>query len=278
MIIWIASYPKSGNTWIKLFLSAYLGNQNASIPFDINKMLIPFSLFPTNNLIKKFNFDFSNFKNIAEHWIQMQEYLNLGTKGNIFVKTHNAMCTINGNKFTNKQNSLGAIYIVRDPRDIIISYSNFLKKSYDEVATYLFNSENFEYSNINGKQFDFTLTGSWSDNYNSWKNYKSIEVLIIKYEDIISDTQNTFTKIIKYLNKIDNIKIDNEKIKSCINLTSFKNLRKIEEEKGFIEKGFGEFFFRKGKVGDWKDKLNQNLVKKIEEKFKLEMKELGYID
>jgi len=278
MIIWLASYPKSGNTWVKLFLSAYLGNQNASIPFDINKMLIPFSLFPTNNLIKKFNFDFSNFENIAEHWIQMQEYLNLSTKGNIFVKTHNAMCTINGNKFTNKQNSLGAIYLVRDPRDIIISYSNFLKKSYDEVATYLFNSENFEYSNINGKQFDFTLTGSWSDNYNSWKNYKSIEVLVIKYEDMISDTQNTFTKIIKYLNKIDNIKIDNEKIKSCINLTSFKNLRKIEEEKGFIEKGFGEFFFRKGRVGDWKDKLNQNLVKKIEEKFKLEMKELGYID
>ena len=278
MIIWLASYPKSGNTWVKLFLSAYLGNQNASIPFDINKMLIPFSLFPTNNLIKKFNFDFSNFKNIAEHWIQMQEYLNLGTKGNIFVKTHNAMCTINGNKFTNKQNSLGAIYLVRDPRDIIISYSSFLKKSYDEVVTYLFNSESFELSNIDGKQFDFTLIGSWSDNYNSWKNYKSIEVLIVKYEDLISDTQNTFTKIIKYLNKIDNVKIDDEKIKSCINLTSFKNLRKIEEEKGFIEKGFGEFFFRKGRVGDWKDKLNQNLVKKIEEKFKLEMKELGYID
>ena len=208
----------------------------------------------------------------------MQEYLNLVTKGNIFVKTHNAMCTINGNKFTNKQNSLGAIYIVRDPRDIIISYSSFLKKSYDEVVTYIFNSESFELSNIDGKQFDFTLIGSWSDNYNSWKNYKTIEVLIIKYEDLISDTQNTFTKIIKYLNKIDNIKIDNEKIKSCINLTSFKNLRKIEEEKGFIEKGFGEFFFRKGRVGDWKDKLNQNLVKKIEEKFKLEMKELGYID
>ena len=278
MIIWLASYPKSGNTWVKLFLSAYLGNQNASIPFDINKMLIPFSLFPTNNLIKKFNFDFTNFEKIAEHWIPMQDYLNLGTKENIFVKTHNAICTINGNKFTNKQNSLGAIYLVRDPRDIIISYSSFLNKSYDEVATYLFNNKSFELSNIDGKQFDFTLVGSWSDNYNSWKNYKSIEVLIIKYEDLISDTQNTFTKIIKYLNKIDNIKIDNEKIKSCINLTSFKNLRKIEEEKGFIEKGFGQFFFRKGKVGDWKKKLNQTLVKKVEEKFKLEMKELGYID
>ncbi len=278
MIIWLASYPKSGNTWVKLFLSAYLGNQNSSGPFDINKMLIPFSLFPTRKLIKKFNFDFSNFENIAEHWIQMQEYLNLGTKGNIFVKTHNAMCTINGNKFTNKQNSLGAIYLVRDPRDIIISYSSFLKKSHDEVVATIFNSKSFEQSNIDGKQFDFTLIGSWSDNYNSWKNYKTIEVLIIRYEDLISDTQNTFTKIIKYLNKIDNIKIDNEKIKSCINLTSFKNLRKIEEEKGFIEKGFGEFFFRKGKVGDWKEKLNQDLVKKIEEKFKLEMKELGYID
>ncbi len=277
MIIWLASYPKSGNTWVKLFLSAYLGNHNTSTPFNINKMLIPFSLFPTNNLIKNFKFDFSNFENIAEHWIQMQEHLNLSNRENIFVKTHNAMCTINGNKFTNKQNSLGAIYLVRDPRDIIISYSSFLKKSYDAVVTHLLNSQSFEKSYINGKQYNFTLTGSWSDNYNSWKNYKVIEVLIIKYEDMISDTQNTFTKIIKYLNKIDNVKIDNEKIKNCINITSFKNLRKIEEEKGFIEKGVGEFFFRKGKVGDWKEKLNQDLVKKIEEKFKKEMQELNYL-
>ena len=185
MIIWIASYPKSGNTWVKLFLSAYLGNQNASIPFDINKMLIPFSLFPTNKLIKKFNFDFSNFKNIAEHWIQMQEYLNLGTKGNIFVKTHNAMCTINGNKFTNKQNSLGAIYIVRDPRDIIISYSSFLKKSYNEIVTSIFNSESFELEFV--FYIFLFLDGSSSIFYKSifWKQSFLIEFINSNFENIL---------------------------------------------------------------------------------------------
>ena len=113
MIIWIASYPKSGNTWVKLFLSAYMGNHVDPKTFDINKMMIPFSLFPTNSLIKKFDIDCSNFNNLSKKWISMQEYLNLMNKI-IFLKTHNAMCTINGNSFTNSQQSLGGIYLVRD--------------------------------------------------------------------------------------------------------------------------------------------------------------------
>ena len=93
MIIWIASYPKSGNTWLKLFLSAYIGNHKDPNTFDINKMMMPFSLFPNNVLIKKLNVDYSNFNNISKNWIPMQEYLNLGYS-KIFVKTHNAMCKV----------------------------------------------------------------------------------------------------------------------------------------------------------------------------------------
>ena len=90
-------------------------------------------------------------------------------------------------------------------------------------------------------------------------------------------SKDELTSLRTLLDKLQAARWRNETIEKDLKEQKEK-LRKIEEEKGFIEKGFGEFFFRKGRVGDWKDKLNQNLVKKIEEKFKLEMKELGYID
>ena len=277
MIIWIASYPKSGNTWLKLFLSAYMGNHVDPKTFDINKMMIPFSLFPTNSLIKKFDIDCSNFNNLSKKWISMQEYLNLMNKI-IFLKTHNAMCTINGNSFTNSQQSLGGIYLVRDPRDIVLSYSDHLQKTYKDVTQTLFQSNTFEEGIIDDKKFNFTLLGSWSDHYNSWKNYRGVKILIIKYEDLVNNTFLTFEKIIKYLNSITQVSVNKDKIYECIQLTKFENLKNLEIKNGFNEKGLGKYFFRAGKVGDWKGKLDENLIKEIETKFNKEMTELGYLN
>ena len=277
MIIWIASYPKSGNTWLKLFLSAYLGNHSDPKTFDINKMMIPFSLFPTNSLIKKFNVDYSNFNNLSKNWIPMQEYLNL-THETIFLKTHNAMCEINGNPFTDSKQSLGGIYLVRDPRDVIMSYSDHLKKNPREVAARLVKSNTFEEGIIDGENYNFTLLGSWSDNYNSWKNYKGVNILIIKYEDLINNTFLTFEKIIKYLSSITKISVNKDRINECMQITKFENLKNLEKKNGFKEKGLGKYFFRSGKVGDWKTKLDNSLVKMIEVKFHKEMTELGYLN
>lgn len=276
MIIWIASYPKSGNTWLKLFLSAYIGNHKDPNTFDINKIMMPFSLFPTNFLIKKFNIDYSNFNNISKNWIPMQEYLNLAYP-EIFVKTHNAMCTINGNSFTDPKQSLGAIYLVRDPRDVVMSYSDHLQQNHSDVVQSLLNSNTFEEGTIDNKKYNFTLLGSWGDHYSSWKNYTGINVLIIKYEDLVSNTFLTFEKILKYLSSIIQIKLDKDKINECIKITKFDNLKNLERKDGFDERGNGEFFFRIGKVGDWKTKLDDKLVKKIEEKFFKEMVELDYL-
>ena len=277
MIIWIASYPKSGNTWLKLFLSAYIGNHKDPNTFNINKMMMPFSLFPNNVLIKKFNVDYSNFNNISKNWIPMQEYLNLAYS-KIFVKTHNAMCTINGNSFTNSKQSLGAIYLVRDPRDVVMSYSDHLQQNHNDVVQSLLNSNTFEEGMIDNKKYNFTLLGSWSDHYNSWKDYKGINVLIIKYEDLVRNTFLTFEKILKHLSSFIQITLNKDRINECIKITKFDNLKDLEQKDGFKERGNGEFFFRSGKVGVWKTKLDVELVKKIEKKFYKEMVELGYLE
>ena len=277
MIIWIASYPKSGNTWIRCFLKSYFNSSDKNFSLDAkNNDDFYSTTFPNIFLLNDMKIDYFNFGNIIKNWIPMQDFINLNNQTN-FLKTHNAMCTINNYHFTNISNTLGAIYIVRDPRSIVASFADHFQISHKETVENMFSSEHGETPIINGKSYYQSIMGTWSDHYNSWKTYKGRKVIIIKYEDLRSKTYETFSKIIKYLNEINGTIFDEKKIKLSIEQTSFKNLRTLEEKDGFIERGKGDFFFRKGKIDSWKQELSLDLIKKIEIKFRKEMLELGYI-
>ena len=130
MIIWISSYPKSGNTWVRLFLESY---------FLKIKNNFRFGGFPELEDLEKLNLDYTNLNEIIKNWKTLQEVRNLDGRTNI-LKTHNALCTIGKYTFTDKTNTLGAIYLVRDPRDIVVSYANHLGLSFDEVIKTMLNS------------------------------------------------------------------------------------------------------------------------------------------
>ena len=138
-------------------------------------------------------------------------------------------------------------------------------------------SFNFEYPSSGDKRYEKSLMGTWSDHYKSWKNFKSCKILIIKYEDMVLDEINTFSKVLSYLSEIDDIKFDSNKLTKALKQTQFKELQKLEKAEGFEEKGKGELFFRKGKIGTWKDDVSTNIINKIEKLFKSEMQELGYL-
>jgi hypothetical protein len=86
----------------------------------------------------------------------------------------------------------------------------------------------------------------------------------------------TFSKIINYLNKINGLHIDEEMVKKSIENVSFEKLQNLEKKYGFKEKTYGTFF-RKGKIKSWEKNLNKKIVSQLEETFKEEMKELGYL-
>tara|TARA_Y100001958_G_C21227483_1_gene552923 strand:- start:250 stop:1083 length:834 start_codon:yes stop_codon:yes gene_type:complete len=277
MIIWISSYPKSGNTWVRYFLKSYFEPFDKKLTLKSTKLDDFYTLnFPNLPLLKELNIDYSNFANIIKNWIPMQSFINLNNRTN-FCKTHNAMCTINNYPFTNKENTLGAIYIVRDPRDVVLSYANHLQLSHEETVERMFDSKNGEFQPGEKGEYNSTLTGSWSDNYNSWKSYKSSKILIIKYEDLIDNSFIYFSKIIKYLSEISEVEYDEKKINQSIEKTAFDKLRSLEEKEGFEEKGLGKYFFRSGKKGSWRSQLDVNLSRKIRSRFKKEMDELNYI-
>jgi len=278
MIIWIASYPKSGNTWVRFFLKSYFNNYYSNITLA-PKIYDNFKIqnFPNIFFMKERNVNYLNFQEIVKNWKNMQDYINLNNKTN-FLKTHNALCTIKNYPFTTSENTSGGIYVVRDPRDVVISYADHFGTSLEEAVDRILSSEHNENPiDENGKSFILSLMGSWADHYNSWKSYKKRKILIIKYEDLIDNTFKTFLKIIEYLNKIQKTPVDIDKIKYSIEEVKFENLKKMESKEGFVERGKGRAFFRIGKAGNWRKELETRLVKKIEEKFSKEMKDLGYL-
>ena len=283
MIIWLASYPKSGNTWLRAFLSSYLylDSNSQSFHFDILKKIERFphpEQFENIGILPQ---NIKNFEEVVKAWIPLQKKINENKKIN-FLKTHNAFGSLNNYPFTDKNNTLGLIYLVRDPRDVLISYSKHLNKDLDKTLKYILtdNHMGILHSKIN---VNSELRGSWNQNYNSWKNFNLTKKIIIRYEDLVKDPFNTFSKVVNYLKKLFEKKslflaFDKEKIRKCIEITNFNNLQNLEKRKGFKE-GItsNELFFNKGKIEQWKEELDEKILYKIEKKLKKEMKELNYL-
>ena len=124
MIIWISSYPKSGNTWVRSFISTLLFSKDGEANLKNIKKTYQFTL---RSHFKNILDDFHSLKKISENWIKSQEIINLDSKVK-FLKTHHAFCNVNGNNFTNLQNTLGVIYIIRDPRNVITSILHHYSK------------------------------------------------------------------------------------------------------------------------------------------------------
>ena len=278
MIIWIASYPKSGNTWLRSIITSLLYTTDGIFDFKLIKKI---KQFPTRNQFQEFTKNFNDINEISKFWLLAQDKINL-TEEIKFFKTHNLNCAVNKNSFTNKSHTLGTIYVVRDPRNLVNSIKNHYNKGNDEEAKNFLISKKILSRVPKDNEADIaTLLGSWSDHYNFWTKRNS-NLLLIKYEDLILDTKKELERIIIYLKKFMTVEINPEKIKNILNTTSFDHLKDLENKGLFNENVYDSKknkirFFNKGPSNDWTKVLDKNIQNDIEKVFSKEMKELGYI-
>ena len=274
MIIWIASYPKSGNTWVRSFLSSYIYTKAEKFNFSHLDQIRAFPSDPEINFLKE-RYGKYKFTHMAENWNNFQRNI-INQKKFTFLKTHNALINIKNYSFTNLKNTIGLIYVIRDPRDVAISYSSHLNVDLKEITNHMINPNLVEKTPDN---LDRTLITSWSNHYNSWKNLP-LKKIIVKYEDLIDKPEETFLEIIKYLNHIINLETDLELIKKSIDNVNFNNLKNLEKIHGFSENKSSDKnnkFFNEGKKEQWKKKLPQDLRVIIEKNFQYEMAENSYL-
>jgi hypothetical protein len=282
MIFWIASYPKSGNTWLRSLLASYYFSKNGE--FD-QLLLKNIRQFPEDQFFKDFSYNPKKVTDTSKFWIPAQEKINLDNKIKFF-KTHNILGSINGNNFTNKKNTLGAIYVVRDPRNVITSIKNHYDHDYEGALNFILNEQKYIYESDKPDDFsNFQFISSWEKNYLSWKSQNLFPFKIIKYEDLLNETFFVVREIIEFINKTCNIKdkFDKLKAKNSIQTTNFSVLKNMEKKHGFIEAVMDKKknkkipFFHLGADNDWKKILNQNYQYKLNFSFNKSMKELGYI-
>ena len=278
MIIWIASYPKSGNTYLRSFISSYYFSKKGKFDFDL---LLNILQFPSIKFTKK---NLYSDLEASQNWIYNQNQFFSGEDIK-FIKTHNSLCEFKGNKFTTSNQTIGAIYVVRDPRNLITSMTHHYSLNYEEAYKKLMDENgNLLEKSVDNDHSNFTFLSSWSKHYKSWKYCKDFEVLFIKYEDIEKDKYNTFKKIILFVNNISRkkIKINEKKLINSLNSTNFNNLRNKEENEGFEESvysketGQKKRFFNLGFNNRWEKILPKNILNKLNHNLQNELNELGY--
>lgn len=276
-IVWLTSYPKSGNTWFRMFLANYLKNTaepvsleeiestpiaSNAIDFEEITALNPFEL--TADEVDLYRPDM--YRALSE------EAEKAGKTS--YKKTHDAYTlNKNGEPLFPEEVSKSAVYFVRNPLDVCVSYANHSAKEIQNTFALLLNEEASIAGRKSGQLRQILL--AWKRHVQSWKNQIQIPVHFVRYEDMQQKPVETFGGIIRFLE----LEYQEERLEQAIRHSDFTLLQQMEQENGFKERlQQSKKFFWKGKIGNYREYLSEEQIQRIMEFNYDTMKEFGYID
>lgn len=270
-IIWIASYPKSGNTWVRAFLHNLMRDTQEA--YDINRLsdltLGDSQVRWFQQIQNKPSREYSN-EELAALRPQVHRLFTETSRDPVFVKTHNAVMEYAGTAMISLQHTAAAIYVIRNPLDVVISHSHHYGNSIDRTIEIM---ETFGSVTGAGDNHVPELHSSWSNNVLTWTAVPNPALHVMRYEDMLDKPLGTFTKLVKFLN----LPAGRERIERAIKRSSFKVLQEQERQHGFVERNAqSERFFRAGKAGQWRTELTPEQIARVVEAHREQMSRFGY--
>lgn len=275
-IIWIASYPKSGNTWTRAFLHNLIKIMEGETQglISINKMgeltTWEFSAKSYVKFLGKHPKDATHAE-IAAARPKVQALIAAEARGLAFVKTHNALVLDHGIPTINFAVTSGAVYVVRNPLDVAISYAHHMNRSIDSTIALM---ETDDIKTSVKEKVVHEVYGSWSQHVASWTGKSHRALYVMRYEDMLERPNETFGKLARHLLLTPSA----EQLDKAIDLSSFDRLQQQEREEGFKEKPEkADRFFREGRSGQWRGRLSTDQVQKIVKAHAVQMERFGYL-
>jgi hypothetical protein len=277
-IIWLASYPKSGNTWVRSMLTCLLNNAQPQEQF-INELIAP--IISSRSIIDEYllleTSELTNEEIDTYTPTALRELSKSIAEEPFFMKAHNAYTyTKNGEPLYPSDASKGAIYIVRNVLDVTVSFAhhnndtieNTIKTVSDDIFLLLSRTDDIKY------QTPQKLL-SWSKHVEGWSKQNEIPLLLIRYEDLVQDTFNVLKEIVKF----SGLQYTDEAIAGAVESTAFDKLKAQEAKHGFGERKVDKKpFFRKGKIGSWRESLSKEQALGLIDKHREIMQQMGYLD
>ncbi len=272
-ILWLASYPKSGNTWMRAFLANLISDAPEPLPLKRIGELCPSEAAEMwFKPLAKGPVAALSAEEIAALRTKAQERAVSLNKNIIPMKTHSYFGEDCGKPIFSMKATFGAVYIIRDPRDVAISAADHFGRTLDEMIVAM--ADPHAAGRAMAGVMVHEMQSSWSNHVESWTKWNHPGIFVVRYEDLLADPLDQFGRVARHFG----ISSDKERIRKAVEFSAFKQLQKLEASEGFVERSVhSEKFFRAGRSGGWRDKLTPEQIARIEQDHATQMKRYGYL-
>jgi hypothetical protein len=271
-ILWLASYPKSGNTWIRAFLANLVANRREPVPLDElprycedearPELFSAVAGRPSSEL---------SVDEISALRPRVHALIAARSSGTRLVKTHNYAGSFDGHPLHNMAVTSGAIYVVRNPLDVAISMTHHFGLNLDEAIERLANEQ---VATANDALFVTQLLGSWSMHVKGWADLAGERVLVLRYEDLLAKPGKHFARAARLLG----LGQDRARIERAVRHAAFQSLASLEKKHGFVEaRDSATRFFREGRMNQWRDVLSRAQLHRMVAAHREQMARFNYL-
>ncbi len=271
-IVWLASYPKSGNTWLRAFLANLIANRSTPVALDelpaYGRLEADPEIYSRVAGRPSTQLDFAQLSALRP---LVHAAIAAAAPKTVFVKTHSMAGVHDGVPLLTPQVSAGAIYVVRNPLDVVVSMSHHFAIDLDAAIDYLGDERA---ATENSDLFVSEFLGSWSQHVQSWAEMEGPRILVLRYEDLLDKPGKGFGKAARLIG----LDADRGRAARAIAHASFSSLAGMERRDGFVEVPTkGKRFFRSGRSNQWREALSREQVMRTVTQHREQMQRFRYV-